>query len=159
MKRFLILLSCLMVLLTGCLTEAQTPSSPETEPSLSQEQPGVPLLDQGEASGETGNLLYIPNPHVESMVCPEIRLYGNSLLMYEQTLEGMLQLKRISLEDGRVLAQASYPATPAVTVQIGNGFIGLCDSGSGQVLILNELLEQAITYDIPPEGENWCLNR
>jgi hypothetical protein len=93
------------------------------------------------------------------MACPEIRLFGNSLLMYEPTLEGMLQLKRISLEDGRVLAQAAYPATPAVTVQIGNGFIGLCDSGSGKVLILNESLEQEVTYNIPPEGENWCLNR
>ena len=133
--------------------------STETEPSLSQEQPGVPLLDQGEAAGESGNLLYIPNPHVESMACPEIRLYGNSLLVYEHTLEGMLQLKRISLEDGSLLAQASYPATPAVTVQIGNGLIGLCDSGSGQVQLLKDSLEPEMTYDIPLEGENWFLNR
>ena len=171
MKRLLILLSCLVVLLTGCLTEPQIPSFRETEPkpttepvtsteaTIPQEWPGVPLLDQGEASGETGNLLYIPNRHVESMVCPEIRLYGNSLLIYEHTLEGMLQLKRISLEDGSLLAQASYPATAAVTVQIGNGSIGLCDSGSGQVLILKDSLKPEMTYDIPPEGETWYLNR
>ena len=158
MKRFLILLLCL-ALLTGCHADMQTPSAPETEPSRSQEQPGVPLLDQGEAAGESGNLLYIPNPHVESMVWPEIRLYGNSLLMYEHTLEGMLQLKRISLEDGSLLAQASFPATPAVTVQIGNGLIGLCDSGNGQVQLLKDSLEPEMTYDIPPEGENWFLNR
>lgn len=158
MKRLFTLVLCLF-LLTGCSADPQTPSSPETEPSLSQEQPGVPLLDTAEASGESGNLLYIPNPHVESMACPEIRLYGNSLLMYEHTLEGELQLKRISLEDGSLLAQGSYPATPAVTVQIGNGFISLCDSGSGQVQILRDSLEPEMTYDIPTEGEAWCLNR
>ena len=75
MKRFLILLLCL-ALLTGCRADPQTPTFRETEPTqpvasteatLPKEQPGVPLLDQGEASGESGNLLYIPNPHVESM--------------------------------------------------------------------------------------------
>ena len=165
MKRFLILLSCLTVLLTGCMTEPQAPSFPETEPvtsaeaTLPQEQPGVPLLNQGKAAGESGNLLYIPNPHVESMTCPEIRLFRNSLLMYEYTLDGTLQLKRISLEDGSLLAQAICPATPAVAVQIGNGFIGLCDSGTGQVQILNELLEQEMTYSVPLEGEDWYLNQ
>jgi hypothetical protein len=93
------------------------------------------------------------------MACPEIRLFGNSLLMYEPTLEGMLQLKRISLEDGSLLAQASYPATPAVTVQIGNGFIGLCDGSSSQVLILRESLEIDRSYTVPVEGETWYLNQ
>ena len=171
MKRFLILLLCLVVVLTGCLTEPQAPSFQETDPNpatepvnstevtLPNEQPGVPLLDQGEAAGESGNLLYIPNPYVESMACPEIRLFGNSLLMYEHTLEGMLQLKRISLEDGTLLAEASYPMNPSVRVQVGNGFIGLCDSGSGHVMILNELLELETTYSVPLEGEGWYLNQ
>ena len=158
MKRFLILLLCL-ILLTGCTSDPQTPSSPETEPSFSQEQSGVPLLDQGEAAGESGNLLYIPNPHVESMACPEIRLFGNGLLLYEHTMNGMLQLKRISLEDGSLLAEASYPMDASASVQIGNGLIGLCDSSNGQVLILNESLEQEMTYSVPLEGEGWFLNQ
>ena len=157
MKRFLILLLCLF-LLTGCASDPQTPSSPETEPSISQEQPGVPLLDQGKAAGESGNLLYIPNPHVESMACPEIRLFGNGLLLYEHTMNGMLQLKRISLEDGTLLAEASYPMDASASVQVGNGLIGLCDS-NGQVLILNESLEQETTYSVPLEGEYWYLNQ
>ena len=171
MKRFLILLLCIMVLLTGCLAEPQEPSFQETEPTfltepansteatLPKEQPGVPLLDQGKSTGESGNLLYIPNPHVESMVCPEIRLFGNGLLMYEYTLEGMLQLKRISLEDGCLLAEASYPMNPSARVQIGNGLIGLCDSDSRQVLILNESLELEKTYSVPLEGGSWYLNQ
>ena len=170
MKQLITLVLCLL-LLTGCSADPQTPASPETdstpatdsaastEVDLPQEWPHIPLLDQGEASGETGNLMYIPNPHVESMTCPDIRLYGNGLLMYEHTLEGMLQLKRISLEDGCLLAEASYPTSPSVTVQVGNGFIGLCDSGSGQVLILKDSLELEKSYDIPSEGETWCLNR
>ena len=158
MKRFLILLLCLF-LLTGCASDPQTPSSPETEPSFSQEQAGVPLLDQGKAAGESGNLLYIPNPHVESMACPEIRLFGNGLLLYEHTMNGMLQLKRISLEDGTLLAEASYPMDASASVQVGNGLIGLCDSSNGQVLILNESLEQEMTYSVPLEGEYWYLNQ
>ena len=158
MKRFLILLLCLF-LLTGCASDPQTPSSPETEPSISQEQPGVPLLDQGKAAGKSGNLLYIPNPHVESMACPEIRLFGNGLLLYEHTMNGMLQLKRISLEDGTLLAEASYPMDASASVQVGNGLIGLCDSSNRQVLILNESLEQEMTYSVPLEGEYWYLNQ
>lgn len=167
MKRFLTFLLCL-VLMTGCRAEPPAPSfreteatepSTSTEATLPKEQPGVPLLSQGEASGETGNLLYIPNSHVESMACPEICLFRNSLLMYEHTLEGMLQLKRISLEDGCLMAEAAYPVTPSVKVQVGNGFIGLCDSGSGQVLILNDLLGLEMTYEVPLEGEGWYMDQ
>ena len=158
MNRILILLLCL-ALLTGCHADPQTPSSPETEPSISQEQPGVPLLDTGKAVGESGNLFYIPNSHVESMACPEIRLYGNGLLLYEHTVDGLLQMKRISLEDGCLLAEASFSVTPSAEVQVGNGLIGLCDSGSGQVLILNESLEVETTYAVSLEGESWYLDR
>ena len=170
MKRFLILLLCL-ALLAGCRTDPQIPASPETDPmptteaatspeaTLPEEQPGVPLLDQGEASGKTGNLLYIPNPHVEFMACPEIRLYENSLLLYEHAANGRLQIKRISLEDGTLLAEASYPMNAPARVQVGNGLIGVCDSDSRQVLILNESLEVERRYTVPLEGESWYLNQ
>lgn len=151
MKRLLMLL-CLLFLLTGCQTAPQPPTQP---PTLPPEQTGVPLLDQGIGSG---NLVYIPNPHVESMVCPEIRLYGNSLLLYEHTEEALLCVKRISLEDGRLLAEAAFPMSSSATIQMGNGRIGLNDSETGQVLILNEWLEPQATYSIPLEGENWCLS-
>lgn len=171
MRRLLILLLCILVLLTGCLTEPQTPSYRETEPTsttetvlpteatLPKEQPGVPLLDQGEAVGESGNLLYIPNPHMESMACPEIRLFGHSLLVYEHTMNGTMQLKRISLEDGVLLAEAAYSVSPAASVQVGNGLIGVCDSDSRQVLILNESLGTEMTYSVPLEGGIWYLNQ
>ena len=93
------------------------------------------------------------------MVCPEMRLYGNGLLLYEHGMDGRLHLKRISLEDGSLLAEGAYSVTPSVRVQIGNGSIGLCDSGSGQVLILNEDLGLETTWSFPVEGEAWCLNQ
>lgn len=170
MKRFLILLLC-FALLAGCRADPQIPSSPETDPMptteaatspeamLPEEQPGVPLLDQGKASGKTGNLLYIPNPHVESMVCPEIRLYENGLLLYEHAANGLLQIKRISLEDGTLQAEASYPMNAPASVQVGNGLIGVCDSDGRQVLILNESLEMERRYTVPLEGESWYLNQ
>ena len=170
MRRFLILLLCL-TLLTGCTEQPQTPSLRETEPrptteplasteaTRPTEKPNRSLLDQGEAYGESGNLLYIANPHVESMACPEICIFGNDLLLYEHAFDGTLQMKRISLEDGSLLAEASYTVDPSVRVQVGNGFIGLCDSGSGKVLILDELLELEMTYAVPLEGENWYLNQ
>ena len=176
MKRFLILLLCL-ALLTGCRADPQTPAVPETDPipttepmtseepmtsveaTLPKEQPGVPLLDQGKSAGESGNLLFIPNPHMESMACPEIRLFGHSLLVYEYTTNGMLQLKRISLEDGTLLAEASYPMSPSAKVQVGNGLIGLFDSDNRQVLILNESLKPEKTYSVPLEGGSWYLNQ
>ena len=168
MKRYLFLLLCLGLLLVGCRAEPHSPPAQETgavttqaptEATLPTEQPGVPLLDQGMDTGTSGNLLYIPNDFVESMACPKIHLYENSLLLYEHTMSGMLHMKRISLEDGRLLAEASYCLTPAVRVQVGNGAIGLCDSGSGQVLILNDDLQQERTYAVPMEGESWCLNQ
>ena len=154
MRRLFTLVLCLF-LLSGCMAKPL----PGTEPTQGQASPGASLLDRAEAVGTDGNLFYIPNPHVEAMACPELRLYGNSLLLYEQGMDGVLQLKRISLEDGSLLAQAAIPATPAVTVQIGNGVIGLCDSGSGRVLLLNDALETETTYTIPWEDETWFLNR
>ena len=158
MKRLLIPLLCLL-LLAGCLAEPQSPSAPssvQTEATQPTQHLSVPLLEQGEKSG---NLVYIPNSHVEAMSCPEMRLYGNGLLLYEHTMEGVLQLRRISLEDGRLLAQATYSVSPAVRVQVGSGVVGLCDSGTGQVLILNESLTVETTYTISLGGDSWYLNQ
>ena len=147
MKKLILLILCL--LLAGCHTDPHTPSS------LPQEQTSAPFLDEANAE----SLQYIPNPHVESMVCPALRLYENSLLLYEHTPAGMLQMKRISLEDGSLIAEAAYPMDPSVQVQVGNGAIGLCDGSSRQVQILNASLETEKSYTVPLEGENWYLNQ
>ena len=108
-------------MLAGCQAESQIPTLPETT-----SPPAQTLLEQGKPESE--NLLYIPNPHVEAMVCPEIRLYGNGLLLFEHNFDGFMQLKRISLEDGCLLAEGSVPVTPSAEVQIGSGYIGISDT-------------------------------
>ena len=158
MKRKLIGLLFVCMLFSCCGNNSSQPLQTESPTEESQQaQSQLPLLEQGNAVGESGNLLYIPNPYVETMACPEIRLLGNSLLLYEYTTEGVFQLKRISLEDGSLLAEASYPMKSYPNIQLGNGFVGLCDSG--QVLILNEWLELEMTHAVPLEGEVWCLNQ
>ena len=65
MKRYLILALCLLLLLTGCRAEsADTPTTGETSTSTEPAQttpptelPVVPLLEQGEAVGESENLI------------------------------------------------------------------------------------------------------
>ena len=159
MKKIWIGLLCVWVLLSGC-TETPPPptqTEPPTTPSQSTESPliGVPLLEQGIAQGE--NLLYIPNDAVEGMICPEVWLYGNRLLLGSH-IRDQYVLRQISLEDGRLLAECSISASPGVKVRIGNGCIGLLDSGTNRFLMLNEDLTLRSTQSIPLEGDNWYLS-
>ena len=139
----------------------ETPTEPPKEPTEPPTEPAVPLLEQGIAAGESGNLLYIPNIHVEGMVCPEICLYGNGLLLYEMEMdedESIIRIKRISLEDGSLLAEGTFSMSPAAQVRVGSGCIALYDCVSGQILILDEQLQTIKTYSFPGEGEAWFLN-
>lgn len=115
------------------------------------------LLEQGRILEESRNLRYIPNPTVENMVFPEVRLLKNGLLLSEYD-ENEIALNHISLEDGRLLASASFPAGPGTKVYIGNGEIGLCDQESGRISILNEAFQLKRTYDVPQEGQDWYMN-
>lgn len=161
MKKILLGLLCVCMLLSGCTgnppppTQADTPTMPSqsTEPA----QPGVPLLDQGIAVGENGNLLYIPNDAVESMLCPEVWLYGNGLLLGTH-IRDQYVLRHISLEDGRLLAECEISASPGVRVRIGNGCIGLLDSGTNRFLLLNDDLTLRSTQSIQTEGDSWYLS-
>ena len=136
MKRKLIGLLCACILLSACGNSSS--SSLETLPPETQEA-AIPLLDQGVALEESSNLLYIPNPVMEDMVVPEMRLLGNGLL-FSQWRENAMVLRHISLEDGSMLASASLAAGDGTRLSIGSGEIGLCDREMGRVSILDEIL-------------------
>ena len=158
MKRFLSGLLCVCMLLSGCTGGAPEPT--RTDPPEMQTESSstaVPLLEQGIAVGESGNLLYIPNEAVEDMICPEVRLFGNGLLL-SAYIRNQYVLRHISLEDGALLNECAIPASPGVGVCIGSGCIGLLDSGTNRLHLLDENLTVQSTRTIEAEGDSWYLS-
>lgn len=164
MRKTLFGLLALWVLLAGCGDSAPIQTAPATETTLASQpgqtlptQPRLPLLEQGIALEEGSALRYIPNPEVESMTAPEVRLMGNGLLLSEFG-EKEAVLKHISLEDGALIASARVPADPDARLYVGNGEIALCDRVCGKVLILDEALQVRKSYTVTQGGEAWCLD-
>lgn len=173
MKKCIIIFASMLLvfsLLAGCGVGSSVPVQPELpieetqplqpEPPQTESQPTqsqLPLLEQGTVLEESSNLLYIPNPALESMITPELRLLGHGLLLSECT-GGELVLKHISLDDGTLLAETSIPADFDTKLSIGEGEIGLCDRASGQITVLDENLCLLRTYEISSEGDDWFLN-
>lgn len=158
MKRKLAGLLCVCMLFTGCGSGSSQPL--QTDPTAVETLPtqaDLPLPEQGIESEESSNLLYIPNTAVESMTAPEVRLFGNGLLLSECT-ENTLLLNHISLENGALVKSASFPAGPGTKLYIGSREIGLCDRESGLISVLDEDLNLLRTYEAAQEGDDWYLN-
>ena len=110
MKRKLVGLLCVCMLFSGCGSGSSQPL--QTESAIAESLPmqtDLPLLEQGTALEESSNLRYIPNAAVESMTTPEVRLFGNGLLLSE-CIENTLVLNHISLENGTLVKSASVSA-------------------------------------------------
>ena len=158
MKRLLLGLLCICIALSGCT--AQPTQTVPTEPSETETvtlPTALPLLEQGIPLGEDGNLLYIPNESLEDMNCPEVRLFGNGLLL-SAFIRNQYVIRHISLEDGALLNEYTISASPGVKLRIGNGSIGLLDSGTNRFHLLDDSLAIQSTQSIPTEGDSWYLN-
>lgn len=158
MKRLLLGLLCICIALSGCT--AQPTQTVPTEPSETETvtlPTALPLLEQGIPLGEDGNLLYIPNESLEDMNCPEVRLFGNGLLL-SAFIRNQYVIRHISLEDGALLNECAISASPGVKLRIGNGSIGLLDSGTNRFHLLDDSLAIQSTQSIPTEGDSWYLN-
>ena len=158
MKRKLVGLLCVCILFSGCGSGSSKPL--QTEPPIAESLPMqtyLPLLEQGIELEESSNLLYIPNAAVESMTAPEMRLFGNGLLLSE-CIENTLVLNHISLENGALVKSALFSAAPGTKLHIGSGEIGLCDRESGLISILDEDFHLRRTYEVSQEGDDWYLN-
>ena len=169
MRKKLLGLLCACMLLSGCSvgsapTAPTAPTEPTTTEAPIEDTPvtvpqgsHTPLLEQGISLEESSNLRYIPNQTVEDMVSPEVRLFGNGLLLNE-CVGNEIVLKHISLEDGALVAEGSVPATSGAKLFIGSGEIGICDREFGQISILDEEFRPLRAYDVPGEGDEWYLN-
>ena len=158
MKRKLIGLICVCMLLSGCGSGSSQPLQTESPAAETLPvQTNLPLLEQGSILEESSNLRYIPNAALESMTAPEVRLYGNGLLLSE-CIGNELVLKHISLENGALVKEASVTACPGTKLYIGSGEIGLCDRESGLITVLDEAFRPLRTYEVPREGDDWYLN-
>ena len=152
MKKTFLVLLCLSLMLSGCQASSSLPEETlfaptETLETHIQTAPShLPLLEQGILQEFSDNLLYIPNEAIESMISPEVRLFGNGLLLSECT-ENELVLKHISLEDGTLVNSASLTTTSGTKLYIGSGEIGLCDRVLGQISILDEHFRPLRAYD------------
>ena len=158
MKRKLIGLLCVCMLFSGCGSGSSQPL--QSESAIAESLPmqtDLPLLEQGRVLEESSNLRYIPNVAVESMTVPEVRLFGNGLLLSEYRENNMV-LKHISLENGALVKESSVPACFGTKLSIGSGEIGLCDRESGLISILDKDFHLQRTYDVPQEGDDWYLN-
>ena len=158
MKRLLTGLLCICIALSGCT--AAPPQTVQTAPPETETvtvPSTLPLLEQGIPLGEDGNLLYIPNEAVEDMNCPEVRLFGNGLLL-SAFIRNQYVLRHISLEDGALINECAISASPGVKLRIGNGSIGLLDSGTNRFHLLDESLAIQNTQSISTEGNSWYLN-
>lgn len=164
MKKLLPILLALALLLSACavLPEPEPPSTPPVSKESAAPAPVEPtLMNSRQAVGTDGTLWYLPNDAVEDMQSPEMRLFEDSLLLYTIDYDNgcTLRLRRVSLLDGTLLAAADFPCGGAVTIQLADGRIGLCDSAKRRVLLLDGELRQLAEYSLEQSGESWYLSR
>lgn len=167
MRKTAALLIALFLLLAGCGQPAATPPAgvtPTVTPTETAEPSrGLTFMDGREPAGGLGNAWYLPCDAVETMESPELYPFGERALLLVSNIfeEGgcRAELKLLSLEDGSLLAENSFPSSGYVSVRTGEGFIGLCDSGAGTVRILDGSLTPVRAYELEGDGEDWYLSR
>lgn len=159
MKRMILLLLALLVLLPGChgdpLPTEATGVAPTVTEAPTVTAPAFTLMDSRQITGDGNNVWYIPNEQVESPFSSQLYAFGDDLLLgsylteYDEngeTDEQWIDLKRISLADGSLLAHTSLPISGAVTVQTFDGFTCLSDPNEGLVTVLDGTLNQTAQH-------------
>lgn len=136
-------------------------AEPETTETPVQDMTGTPLLDLGTSVNGQEHLLQIPHTAIDGMTDPEIYLYQNSLICSELIMDednSLINLKRIALEDGALLAENSYFASGVMQVQIGSGSVILCDSATGEIRFLDADLQETAVYTLSNDGDYWYVD-
>nr|MDD6335998.1 hypothetical protein [bacterium] len=177
MKSRIALLLALLLLMAGCSTpgtptsstQPSAPTSPQTTPAstppteTTQPTPKLSLMDSRIPAGQLGNSWYIPNEAIEGMSSPQICMFGNALLLNSYVIDSntgcMAILRLVSLEDGSLIAETTFPSSGYITIQAKGERIGICDSGNGQVRLLGPQLDILNTYTLEADSGNWYLSQ
>lgn len=171
MKKIVSLLLVTVLLLSGCgVGETENTSATggtgheDSQCSTTETKAPMPsLMDDRQAVGNLNNTWYIPNTAVEDLANPEVCLWGDSLLFYSNVFtegEGnRFTMKRISIADGSLLAETSFPCGGFVTLQTGDETAGICDNEEGVVKIFDGKLTETASYPVERRGDGWYLSR
>ena len=162
MKKTIALLLSLTALLTGCTPRAETASDTAAGESGQQTtQPAASCWEQRQPVGTEGNLWYLPQPEVEQGYYSTLYTLGDDLLlcsMGEENGQSQAVLRRLSVPDGRVLAEASFDSSGYVTLQTGDESVALCDAGAGTVHLLDGQLQTLAAYTPGTEEADWYVS-
>lgn len=163
MKKLFAILLVLSVLLSGCATTEVPPSTGEPQQTTGTTAPEPDsFLDQRKPSGGSANLWYIPSPEVEAIQGGNLLIHKDTILLSTNEVcndEYCFQIKQLSLKDGSLLAESSFPSSGYVTMRAGTEGIGLCDTGAGTVRVLDSHLNEVHTYHVESGYGNWYLSR
>ena len=169
MKKIVVMLLAFLFLFAGCKTKKNDDTDkndtnnniPEPTQQSPQQTPEASIMDSRVQAGSEKNVWILANDTVESMSQSQMQLFSDELLMScvaadEEKCSTILTL--VSLSSGEKTAQREITSSGCVTVQTGDSLIGVCDSASGWVQILDKNLDTVKTYEYPQNGENWYLS-
>ena len=124
------------------------------------------ILDKKVQIGKEGTLFYIQNENVEMGFSQNIELFNGAFLMYgfdgEMTEEGGdnrdFSLKIINPTTGEIITSASFSGKELPNIQICEDSIAINDRANGQILILDEKLQESHRYQVPCEYNSLYLS-
>ena len=124
------------------------------------------ILDKKVQIGKEGTLFYIQNENVEMGFSQNIELFNGAFLMYgfdgEMTEEGGdnrdFSLKIINPTTGEIITSASFSGKELPNIQICEDSIAINDWANGQILILDEKLQESHRYQVPCEYNSLYLS-
>lgn len=161
--RPVLILALILALLCGCTAPAVPTQPPTQAPTQAPTEPPTQppsLLDGAQSAGE--NLFHVAGDALQGLQAPTLVRMGESLLLYNTAYhpDGVaLQIKRLSLADGSVQAQAELVFSCLVSVQVSDTNIGITENEAGKVHILDPQLNTAAVYTLPASPSPWFLNK
>ena len=170
MKRWAAGFLVFILILSGCKTAAEPEniaaeeSRAEVLPHETQTIPESTDSRLPEGRTEIGNgqgLWEIPNRAVEESRRPELRQMGQEIVVYSYEdirMDGCTcRIQILDLPSGSKKAEAAFPCSGFVTLQSDGTKLGICDSGTGSVRILNSQLQTEQEVSLTASGDIWYL--